>query len=174
MLGRVRRFTSWVILLPLLLTGCLEDPEPREVYRSLETQRQDRLPVSPHVTKLHARPDRNMVQQSAGMSLNFRVLDKRTLRIHTLDVKVGEPAAAPWLGGMLVHAYVPDLMVYRGRAIHGPDGHINPSVWVELRDAAAEVLYEGWLYARDTALISWDHPRFDLTFVGPTSKATQG
>ncbi|MEG3640983.1 hypothetical protein [Magnetococcus sp. PR-3] len=163
------RSVGWLVVM-LLLSGCLQDPEPREVYKSLEQARQDRLPVAPHVAKLQARPSKAMIHGSQGTAVRFQVLDKRTLKIHAFVVSTGEPTATPWNGGILVHAYVPDLLIYQKRAIHGPDGHINPAVWVELRDRESTLLYEGWLFFRDGAQVAWDHPRFDLTFKGIVHK----
>ncbi|ABK44720.1 hypothetical protein Mmc1_2219 [Magnetococcus marinus MC-1] len=160
----------WMVMATLPLSGCLEDPAPREVYKSLEQARQDRLPVAPHVTQVQARPSKEMVHSSRGVPVRFQVLDKRTLKIHAFVVSVGEPTAAPWNGGVLVHAFVPDLLIYQSQAIHGPDGHINPAVWLELRGRDHQLLYEGWLFVRDGSQVAWDHPRFDLTFKGAQRK----
>jgi len=73
----------------------------------------------------------------------------------------------PWGGRLWAVAFAPDLLIDNGKAVHGPEGHVNPAVWVRLEDQTGKTVHEGWLFARDPALTAWDDPRYDMTFVGP-------
>jgi hypothetical protein len=127
----------------------------------------DVLPLSPHVAVARARPSQEMIQNSHGTPLEFHVLDKRTLRVYALTVSVGKRIKGPWQGSLECVAYVRDLQIAEGRAVHGIEGHVNPAAWVEVRDEHAQRLFEGWLFTRDPAQTAWDHERFDMTFLGP-------
>ena len=110
-----------------------------------------------------------MAAEQLGVPLRFRVLDKRTLKIHRLVALVGQRHTAPW-GALYATAFAPDLMIQEGLALHGPDGYINPATWVLLEDFNGQPLHEGWLFARDSAQTAWDHRRYDLTFLGVGEK----
>lgn len=157
-----------VVALSLLLAGCFLDQEPTLTYLPLEFHGNDRLPLVPHVRAVRARPTVDMVSESAGTFLRFMVLDKRTLNIHRLVASVGKRYPAPWGGTLYPTAFVSDFVIREGQAIHGPQGHFNPGVWILLEDGEARPLYEGWMLARDATQTAWDHPRFDLTFLGIT------
>ena len=148
-----------------LVAGCSEQ-KPEATYLSLDYYDKGRLPLAPHVMNPKARPTMLMMEESSGMEMRFRILDKRTLKIHHLIIPVGQRKQAPWGGWVAPTAFVFDLMLREGKAIHGPEGHVNPVVWVFLQDDTATSLYEGWVFARDSAQTAWDHPRFDLTFLG--------
>lgn len=155
-----------VIPLMLVLFGCLPEQEPETVRVALEYQEKSRLPLSPHARQLRARPTPEMVQGSSGQPLRFMILDKRTLKVHRLTIRVGERVAAPWGGWIHPMAFLSDLVIRKGVVIHGPEGHVNAVAWVELQDKAEKNLHEGWLFVRDTAQTAWDHPRYDITFLG--------
>ncbi|WP_130472929.1 hypothetical protein [Candidatus Magnetaquicoccus inordinatus] len=133
---------------------------------ALEVRDKDRLPLSPHVINNRAKPTASMLDPNKGTPLRFMVLDKRTLKIHRLEAPVGKRVIAPWGGALYPMAFVNDLVIQEGRPGHGPDGYINPAVWVTLEDNNGQPLHEGWLFERDSAQTAWDHPRFDLTFLG--------
>lgn len=138
------------------------------VYVSLNIQEKDRLPLSPHVIHVQARPSPSMATASEGTFVMFRVLDKRTLNIHRLSAAVGSRYPAPWGGTIYPTAYMSSLVIRAGQAIRGPHGHFNPATWVILEDEHANRLHEGWLFVRDSAQTAWDHERYDLTFLGET------
>ncbi len=171
-------------MLPFFLSGCLQlegiledflgnlgqGEMPKSVYLSLEFSDKGQLPLAPHVVEAKARPTMAMLESSAGVPLKFRILDKRTLKVHELEVAVGQHGAAPWGGSIQPQAFLSDLVVREGRAVHGPEGHVNPVVWVALFDEKERPLHQGWVFVRDTAQTAWDHPRFDLTFLGMVKK----
>ena len=160
----------------LLLTGCLPEQKQKQesAYLSLEVREKDRLPLAPHVLTSHARPTPEMMEEHRGAAVRFMVLDKRTLKIHRLVAPVGQRYPAPWGGALYPTAFANDLIIREGRAQHGPEGYFNPAVWVLLEDANGQPLHEGWLFARDSAQTAWDHPRYDLTFLGVEETATVG
>ncbi len=98
--------------------------------------------------------------------MRFRVVDKRTLIVQQLAVPVGGEVAAPWGGWLKPIAFVPDLVIRDGIALHGPEGHVNPVVWVILEDDMKDPIHKGWMFARDNAQTAWDHPRYDINFLG--------
>ncbi|MEO5330416.1 MAG: hypothetical protein H7839_00205 [Magnetococcus sp. YQC-5] len=147
----------------------LPEPNSKGKFIAVETKstpKTPRLPLAPHIHQLRARPDDAMVKTSAGLPMTFRLLDKRTMRIAQMVIAVGELHAGPWGGWIAPLAYAPDLLIRDGEAVHGPEGHVNPAVWVELRSQDQKKFYEGWFFDRDSAQTAWDHPRFDLTFLG--------
>ncbi|MBF0179944.1 MAG: DUF2155 domain-containing protein [Magnetococcales bacterium] len=171
------RFRLWHWLLLVLLIGMAVGfyhglpiaPQSKSKFVSIDnkdTNKTPRLPLAPHVHQLHARPDPSMIKASEGIPLRFRLLDKRTMRIDQLVIAVGELHAAPWGGQITPMAYAADLVVRDGEAVHGREGHVNPAVWVELRNHEQKKMHEGWMFARDSAQTAWEHPRFDLTFLG--------
>ncbi|NGZ05261.1 MAG: DUF2155 domain-containing protein [Magnetococcales bacterium] len=167
------RLWPWVLLMLIAggvvgLVKGLPEPTTKSKFLSLEsnTNKTPRLPLAPHVHQLHARPTDAMARASTGLPMRFRLLDKRTMRIDQLVIAVGELHATPWGGWLLPRAYAPDLVIRDGEAVHGPEGHVNPAVWVELKNSDRKSFHEGWLFARDSAQTAWDHPRFDLTFLG--------
>ncbi|MBF0127865.1 MAG: DUF2155 domain-containing protein [Magnetococcales bacterium] len=172
---RIRHWWPWLIL--MLVAGIAvgyyqQMPTPRSQAKFVpvntrDTNKTPRLPLAPHIHEMHARPDAIMTHASAGKPMRFRLLDKRTMRIDQLSISVGEIHAAPWGGWIAPLAYAPDLVVRDGEAAHGREGHVNPAVWVELRNQEKKKFHEGWMFARDSAQTAWDHPRFDLTFLGP-------
>ncbi len=182
-----------LMVLSFLLAGCLPDgllpkegplkdfldelgerETAKSVYLSLEISNKGQLPMEPHVVEAKARPTMAMVEASAGVPLKFRILDKRTLEIHELEVAVGQRRGAPWGGSIQPEAYLSDLVVRDGRAEHGPEGHVNPVAWVVLFDERDQPLHQGWVFVRDTAQTAWDHPRYDLTFLGMVKKRPPG
>jgi hypothetical protein len=162
----VRFHPLFLVVALLFLTGCPQEQPKERVYLSVEYREKGRLPVAPHVIDAKAKPTTDMVAASSGIELRFMVLDKRTLVVQQLIVPVGGEATAPWGGFILPTAYVSDLIIRDGRAYHGPEGHVNPVVWVVLEDDAREKIHEGWMFVRDTAQTAWDNPRYDLTFLG--------
>lgn len=151
------------------ITRSLPEPTAKSKFVSLETKdttKTPRLPLAPHIHQLRARPDDAMIRASAGLTMLFRLLDKRTMRINQMEIVVGEIHAAPWGGLIVPIAYAPDLLIRNGEAVHGPEGHVNPAVWVELKSQDHKKFHEGWFFDRDSAQTAWDHPRFDLTFLG--------
>ncbi|MBF0214230.1 MAG: hypothetical protein HQM00_11835 [Magnetococcales bacterium] len=175
------RAWPWVVLTLVIggLVGYLQSrPEPstRSRFVSVDTKdtnKTPRLPLAPHVHQLRARPDEAMARSTTGLPMRFRLMDRRTMRIDQLVIAVGELHATPWGGWILPRAYAPDLMIRDGEAVHGPEGHVNPAVWVELQNQDRKSFYEGWLFARDSAQTAWDHPRFDLTFLGSGDGASE-
>ncbi|MBF0161793.1 MAG: hypothetical protein HQL88_05850 [Magnetococcales bacterium] len=161
--GRPVGVLLWVIV--FLLTGCQQEQKQESTYLALDTRGRDRLPLSPHVLTNRARPSATMAVEHPGLALRFRALDKRTLKIHNLVASVGQRQIAPW-GALYASAFVPDLVIRDGQALHGPEGYFNPAVWVVLEDGNGQPLHEGWLFARDSAQTAWDHARYDLTFLG--------
>lgn len=161
---------SWVVL--LLLAGCSPDPKQESSYLSLDVRERDRLPLAPHVLASRARPTDAMMAENRGVPLRFLILDKRTLKIHRVVAPVGERIPAPWGGALYPVAFVHDLTIREGRALHGPEGYFNPAVWSVLEDNNGQPLHEGWLFVRDSAQTAWDHPRYDLTFLGRVESAT--
>lgn len=149
-----------------MLTGCPTEQKQESAYLSLQVREQDRLPLAPHVLTIRARPTVAMSSEHIGTPLHFMVLDKRTLKIHRLVAPVGQRHLAPWGGSLYPMAFVRDLILRDGRALHGPEGYFNPAVWILLEDGNGQPLHEGWLFARDSAQTAWDHPRYDLTFLG--------
>lgn len=161
----------WLPLLALsVLAGCGGE-DAHTTYETIEDFAQSRLPLAPHVLTVKARPTPEMMTEWPGAVMGFRILDKRTLRVEHLRVAVGEEGLAPWEGWLKVVAYVPDLLVREGEAIHGPEGHVNPASWIQLRDDRGQLLHEGWVFYRDSAQTAWDDPRFDVTFLGRMSAA---
>ncbi|OSM04887.1 hypothetical protein [Magnetofaba australis] len=166
------RFFGAILFLLLCAAGLaystlyMPNPEQSPRYLIIEASKAERLPLAPHVRERHARPTDEMRDGSQGRHLRFRVLDKRTLRVHALTVRVGESVTGPWGGEIKPTAFVSDLQIRSGDAVHGPDGLVNPAVWLELTDAERKPLHEGWLFARDNAQTAWDNHRFDLTFLG--------
>ncbi|MEO5352104.1 MAG: DUF2155 domain-containing protein [Magnetococcus sp. XQGC-1] len=164
-----------LFLLPfLLLSGCSPEPKQESSYLSLEVRERDRLPLAPHVLASRARPTAAMTEEHKGVSLRFMILDKRTLKIHRVVAPVGQRIPAPWGGALYPVAFANDLTIREGRAMHGPDGYFNPAVWVVLEDGNGQPLHEGWLFVRDSAQTAWDHPRYDLTFLGMVESSTVG
>ncbi len=162
-----------LFLLPsLLLSGCSPEPKQESSYLSLEVRERDRLPLAPHVLASRARPTAAMTEEHKGVSLRFMILDKRTLKIHRLVAPVGQRIPAPWGGALYPIAFANDLTIREGRAMHGPEGYFNPAVWVVLEDGNGQPLHEGWLFVRDSAQTAWDHPRYDLTFLGMVEAPT--
>lgn len=155
-----------LLILSVVLTGCPAEKKQESAYLSLQVREQDRLPLAPHVLTIRARPTAAMSAEHVGTPLHFMVLDKRTLKIHRLVAPVGQHHLAPWGGSLYPTAFVRDLVLRDGRALHGPEGYFNPAVWVLLEDSHGQPLHEGWLFARDSAQTAWDHPRYDLTFLG--------
>ena len=170
--GRVLVFGALCPL--LLLSGCSPEPKQETSYLSLEVRERDRLPLAPHVLASRASPTSAMTEEHKGASLRFMILDKRTLKIHRVEAPVGQRIAAPWGGALYPIAFVNDLTIREGRALHGPEGYFNPAVWVVLEDGNGQPLHEGWLFARDSAQTAWDHPRYDLTFLGMVESQTAG
>jgi hypothetical protein len=169
------RLRSLILLASLfLLTGCPQDQPKERVFLSLEYHEKGRLPVSPHIIEAKAKPTAAMVADSFGISLRFMVLDKRTLLVHQLVVPAGDRVKAPWGGWLRPVVFVPDLVIRDGIALHGPEGHVNPVVWVVLEDKMEDSLHEGWMFARDSAQTAWDHPRYDLTFLGVDETQNNG
>ncbi len=167
----LRHFIPLILL--VFLAGCLQEQPQKSVYLSLEYHEKGRLPVSPHIIEAKARPTQEMVKESLGIGLRFMVLDKRTLTVHQLVVPTGDRVAAPWGGWLRPTAFVPDLVIRDGEALHGPEGHVNPVVWVVLEDKLEDTLHEGWMFARDSAQTAWDHPRYDITFLGMDDSVTE-
>lgn len=171
-MGRSKAGFMPLLGVALLVSACSQEQETRETYITLDKeQRKERvkppkLPVSPHVEAITARPTAEMERESIGVDVLFRTLDKRTLRVKEHSVRVGDRIEAPWGGAVMPLAYVPDLLIRDHAAQHGPHGHVNPAVWVKLTDQRNQTLFEGWLFSRDPALTAWEHPRFDLTFKG--------
>lgn len=163
-----------MVLLSFLLFGCLPEQKSQPAYISLDFHKRDRLPLAPHVGTIRARPTAAMASKSAGTYVRFMVLDKRTLRIYRLVASVGKRAPVPWGGTLYPKAFVSDLVIRNGVALHGPEGHFNPVVWVQLEDEMSQPLHEGWMFARDSAQTAWDHPRFDLTFLGMSETPPEG
>ena len=157
--------------LPGCLPGCLLEPQSESTYLTLNYGGKERLPLSPHVHAVRARPTLAMIEENPGTFLRFLVLDKRTLAIHPLVATVGSRRLAPWGGALYPVAFVSDLVIREGEAVHGPQGHFNPAVWVLLEDENAKLLHEGWMFARDSTQTAWDHPRYDLIFLGTTDTA---
>ncbi|MBF0425114.1 MAG: hypothetical protein HQL66_04765 [Magnetococcales bacterium] len=149
------------------LAGCSTEPDSSDAYVVVEAQKAERLPLAPHVLTLRARPSVAAVKENVKLPMAFSLLDKRTLVVKRLEVRVGDRFSGPWGGGLEVVAFMPDLLLQDGMAVHGPEGHVNPAVWVSVTDAQEKVLHESWLFSRDPAQTAWDHPRFDLTFLGP-------
>ncbi|MBF0438139.1 MAG: hypothetical protein HQL93_03355 [Magnetococcales bacterium] len=172
-----KNFKVWPWALMVLLIGGgvglvkgLPEPRAKAKFIPVETTttvKSLRLPLAPHIHQLRARPEQSMLNASVGMGMRFRLLDKRTLRVDQLVISVGELHAGPWGGWIIPLAYASDLVIRDGEAVHGHEGHVNPAVWVELKNHDQKLFYEGWLFARDSAQTAWDHPRFDLTFLGP-------
>lgn len=153
-------------VISLLLAGCPTEQKQESAYLALNVRENDRLPLAPHVLTIRARPTPAMAAEHVGTALRFMVLDKRTLKIHRLVAPVGQRHPAPWGGALYPMAFVDDLILREGRALHGPEGYFNPAVWVLLEDGNGQPLHEGWLFARDPAQTAWDHPRYDMTFLG--------
>ncbi|MBF0587762.1 MAG: hypothetical protein HQL53_01390 [Magnetococcales bacterium] len=168
--SKARLTTVFAVILPLfglLVGGCQQNEIVfKERYVVLESQGQNRLPLSPHVLKVQAQPTEKMKMEQLGTLLQFRILDKRTLQVHSLEVAVGEVKAGPWEGMVKPLAFVPDLVLRDGLALHGEEGHVNPATWIVLEDAGGEVLHQGWVFSRDSAQTAWDNHRYDLTFLG--------
>ncbi|MBF0271530.1 MAG: hypothetical protein HQL98_05555 [Magnetococcales bacterium] len=173
------RIWPWLLVMVAIggVVGYVKNmPEPLTKARFIsvdtkDTNKTPRLPLAPHVHQLRARPDEAMARATTGLPMRFRLMDKRTMRIDQLVIAVGELHATPWGGWILPRAYAPDLVIREGEAVHGPEGHVNPAVWVELKNSDQKSFYEGWLFARDSAQTAWDHPRFDLTFLGVAVEA---
>ncbi|MBF0152362.1 MAG: hypothetical protein HQL64_01270 [Magnetococcales bacterium] len=165
--GRVAWWRLGCALLAVGLVGCSVDPESADTYVVLEAQKQERLPLAPHVLALRARPSVAVVKENTGLPMAFSLLDKRTLVVKRLEVRVGDRHEGPWGGWLEIVAFMSDLLLQDGMAVHGPEGHVNPAVWVSVTDPKEQVLHEGWFFSRDPAQTAWDHPRFDLTFLGP-------
>ncbi|MEO5366539.1 MAG: hypothetical protein H7831_09330 [Magnetococcus sp. WYHC-3] len=171
------RMGRWIALgcltLALMAAGCTDrGDQSAESYVALESGPQQRLPLAPHVRERQAKPTQDMIHGSQGVAVRFRVLDKRTQTTQSLTARVGTPQEGPWEGDLRVVAFVPDLMLGGGAALHGPEGHVNPAVWVEIYQGRDRLLHDGWLFARDSAQTAWDHHRFDLTFLGPDGVVT--
>lgn len=168
------RLWPWMILFLLVGVGVglsqrLPELTLKEKFASVDPQgvsKIPRLPLAPHILQLHARPQESMIKSSQGLNMRFRLLDKRTMRIDQLVIGVGELHAGPWGGWIAPLAYAADLVIRDGEAVHGQEGHVNPAVWLELKNMDQKIFFEGWLFARDSAQTAWDHPRFDLTFLG--------
>lgn len=156
-------------ILASVLTGLMPAQEPRMVYIPLGFLEKDRLPLVPHIRTVRARPTSAMMAGSVRIFLQFMVLDRRTLAIYRPIASVGARHPSPWGGAIYPIAFVPDLIIQDGLALHGPPGHVNPAVWVLLEDENARLMHEGWVFARDSAQTAWDHPRFDITFLGKAS-----
>ncbi|MEO5362539.1 MAG: DUF2155 domain-containing protein [Magnetococcus sp. DMHC-8] len=150
----------------LVLVACQPEQRQESAYLALDARDRDRLPLAPHVLNLRARPTAAMSAEQTGVALRFMVLDKRTLKIHRLVTPVGQRYEAPWGGALYPTAYAHDLIIREGRAMHGPEGYFNPAVWVVLEDSNGQPLHEGWFFTRDSAQTAWDHPRYDVTFLG--------
>ncbi|WP_420904413.1 hypothetical protein [Candidatus Magnetaquiglobus chichijimensis] len=179
LMKRLFELWPWMLLMVLIGGGigvyrAMPQTAPKSRFLSVDTNtnKTPRLPLAPHVHQIHARPDETMIRVTSGMPMRFRLMDKRTQRIDQLVIAVGELHATPWGGWILPRAYAPDLMIREGEAVHGPEGHVNPAVWVELKNQDRKAFHEGWLFARDSAQTAWDHPRFDLTFLGPADGKT--
>ncbi|MBF0134688.1 MAG: hypothetical protein HQL65_00465 [Magnetococcales bacterium] len=165
---------SWIFgcgCLAFGLTGCFSEPETSDTFVVLEAQKQERLPLAPHVLTLKARPTVAMARNSTGLPMAFSLLDKRTLVVKRLEIRVGDRLGGPWGGWLEVVAYMPDLLLHEGVVVRGPEGHVNPAVWVAVTDPKDQVMHEGWFFSRDPAQTAWDHQRFDLTFLGPVVAA---
>ncbi|MBF0622547.1 MAG: hypothetical protein HQL54_11540 [Magnetococcales bacterium] len=165
MLNRVIK-RSLLLVLVLILTGCLEEPEAKERYISLEPHHREQLPLAPHVIKKQGLPNQTMIKESQGIDLRFKLLDKRTLVITKIEVPVGGVWQGPWKGTMEPVAFIPDLVIQSGQAMRGEEGHVNPAVWVRVSDNDGDMIHEGWFFVRDHAQTAWDHHRFDLMFMG--------
>ncbi|MGN7613258.1 hypothetical protein ACQZV8_14370 [Magnetococcales bacterium HHB-1] len=165
---------GWIVQHHFMPSAFIPRMEVQERYLSLSSKEKSRLPIAPHALKFHARPSQQMIQLSQGKHLKFRVLDKRTLNVHTIKVRVGERIKTPWQGFLSPQAFVPDLMIRQKEARHGDEGHVNPAVWVKLEDEQERLLHEGWFFSRDTAQTTWDHFRFDITFLGIAMDAKKG
>ncbi|MBF0096016.1 MAG: hypothetical protein HQM04_00400 [Magnetococcales bacterium] len=150
----------------MLLAACQPEGRQESTFLALEVRDKDRLPLSPHVINNRAKPNASMMEEHKGVPLRFMVLDKRTLKIHRLEAPVGQRVVAPWGGALYPVAFVNDLVILEGSPRHGPDGYLNPAVWVTLEDGNGQPLHEGWLFHRDSAQTAWDHARYDLTFLG--------
>ncbi|MBF0610696.1 MAG: DUF2155 domain-containing protein [Magnetococcales bacterium] len=150
-----------------MIASALAGEEKTIIYTPTEPESISRLPLAPHVKLIRARPADEMIKSNQGKKMRFRILDKRTMQTKLMELAVGLPVEGPWGGTLQVAAYVPDLLLQDGKAIHGPEGHVNPAVWVVINDAEGVPLHESWLFARDSAQTAWDHPRFDLSFIGP-------
>lgn len=164
--GDLRFFRLVVMAVTWLITACSGE-DGRMVYVPLEPETRSRLPQAPHVELIRARPSEEMIKSHSGEQMRFRLLDKRTLQIKLMDIPVGQPWEGPWGGWMHAISFVPDLLLREGQAVHGPEGHVNPAVWVMINDGEGVPLHESWLFSRDTAQTAWDHPRYDISFVGP-------
>ncbi|MEO5340124.1 MAG: DUF2155 domain-containing protein [Magnetococcus sp. MYC-9] len=166
--GGAGRVALWACV--VLLAGCQPEQKQEPAYLSLEVRDRDRLPLAPHALVSRARPTAAMTADHTGASLRFMILDKRTLKILRLVAPVGQRSHTPW-GVLYPVAFAPDLIIREGLAVHGPEGYFNPAVWVLLEDANGQPLHEGWLFARDSAQTAWDHPRYDVTFLGMAETA---
>ncbi len=164
------KFLIILIVATLVASFFLLEQKTSTVYLPLNQQGKGllSLALAPHVTKIVARPSMEMVEAGAATPLHFMILDKRTLNVYRMVVKTGEKIKAPWDGWIYPVAFVPDLVFLEGNAIHGPEGHVNPAVWIVLQDEKGNFFHESWVFARDTAQTAWDHQRYDLTFLGPT------
>lgn len=164
------------IIAAVVLGGCQADPESwldwlgplpvQDVTLELHPITREVLPLAPHVRQVNARPTLDMAGTSQGMSMLFTVLDKRTLKVFNLAAQVGERVGGPWKGWLEPGAFVPNLQILEGKAIHGPEGHVNPAAWVTVAGPDGGILHEGWLFQRDPAQTAWDHVRYDITFMG--------
>ncbi|MBF0108801.1 MAG: hypothetical protein HQL76_06470 [Magnetococcales bacterium] len=154
----------------IVLAAPLLEQKTSTVYLPLNQQGKGllSLALAPHVTKIVARPSEEMIATGVGAPLHFMILDKRTLNVYRMVVKTGEKIKAPWDGWIHPVVFVPDLVFLEGTAIHGPEGHVNPAVWIVLQDEKGNPFHESWVFSRDTAQTAWDHQRYDLTFLGPT------
>ncbi|MBF0131158.1 MAG: hypothetical protein HQL75_01035 [Magnetococcales bacterium] len=162
------KFLIVLIVATLVLSVFLLEQKTSKVYLTLGQQEgKGLLSLAPHVTKIVARPDSEMIASGAATPLHFMILDKRTLNVYRMVVKTGEKIKAPWDGWIYPVAFVPDLVILEGVARHGPEGHVNPAVWITLQDEKGNPFHESWVFSRDTAQTAWDHQRYDLTFLGP-------
>ncbi|MBF0140859.1 MAG: hypothetical protein HQL74_11345 [Magnetococcales bacterium] len=166
------KFLLSLIVVTLIISVFLLGQKTSKVYLTLGKQGKEMLSLAPHVTKITARPSQDMIGAPA-VPLHFMILDKRTLNVYRMMVKTGEKIKAPWDGWIYPVAYVPDLVLLEGTALHGPEGHVNPAVWIVLQDEQGNPFHESWVFSRDTAQTAWDHQRYDLTFLGPV-ESTEG
>ncbi|MBF0308156.1 MAG: hypothetical protein HQL56_01330 [Magnetococcales bacterium] len=155
------------------LQGCFEEPTKRRVEVAVgqesgnePTEGIPRLPLAPHAERFQAVPTPDMAARNKGAKLRFLVLDKRTLQVNTIEIGISQEVAAPWGGTLEATAFEPSLLIGDGMALRGREGHVNPAVWVIMRDQTGEMLHEGWLFSRDVSQTAWDHPRFDISFIG--------
>ncbi|HIJ83702.1 MAG TPA: hypothetical protein HPQ00_05800, partial [Magnetococcales bacterium] len=155
------KFFVLLIIATSVLSVFLLEQKTSTVYLPLNQQEKSllSLALAPHVTKIVARPSMEMVQSGAETPLHFMILDKRTLNVYRMVVKTGEKIKAPWDGWIHPVAFVPDLVFLEGTAIHGPEGHVNPAVWIVLQDEKSNPFHESWVFSRDTAQTAWDHQR---------------